>query len=216
MLFFFGSKARSESVGKVDIACPQCGRRPCVLAVNTNKATVYFVPVANLKRTYQVTCGNCAHQWEIDADQGERLRGKSGPEKPEPEVQSVPDAAMGLLKSLRKTLDSGLKAPPPADPSTLTEAEASELLQEAVADGDLKRVKALVKAGAKVNRRDSAGWTPLMRAAEHGRLEMVRFLIEQGADVNNVSNNGFTALMRAFVNHHTETADLLRQSGAVR
>ena len=47
---------------------------------------------------------------------------------------------------------------------------------------DVAAVKALLKAGADVNGRDGAGWTPLQRAAEEGNAEVVTALLAGGAD----------------------------------
>ena len=45
-------------------------------------------------------------------------------------------------------------------------------------------VKALIEAGADVNKADNGGWTPLYRAAQNGHEAVVKALIEAGADVN--------------------------------
>jgi hypothetical protein len=238
MLFLFGAKTESERVGKVDIACSKCGARPCMLFVSLTKGTVYFVSVANLKRTYQVACGHCDSHWEIDSALGERLHRHLNPDsldhgkKSLPDTaqgvlqnlrkavdiqqsaQALPDAARGLLQNLRNRIDPDPDAESTSVPATLTNAEASTALQQAAADGDLKQVKALLKKGIDVNGTDGAGWTPLMRAANAGHLEVVRLLLERGADVSRPSKNGFTPLMRAFINGHTEVVDLLRQAGA--
>jgi|SRR5579871_2926308 len=214
MLFFFGAKDRSQRIGKVDISCPQCGRQPCTLSVSTTKATVYFMPVANLKRAYQVSCGHCDNQWNIDTELGERLHRQLRPKDFDPNAKALPNAALGLLQNLRGKLDSKPSTPSQPDPAALTDTQVGAALQTAAADGDIKQVKALLKRGVNVNSRDNGGWTPLMRAADGGHLEVVRLLLEQGADVTSLSKNGFTALMRAFVNGHTRVVDLLRESGA--
>jgi hypothetical protein len=226
MLYLFGTKAQSERIGKVDITCPQCGQRSCTLYATTNKATVYFVPVATLKRSYQVACGHCDSRWEIDSELGERLHGLLKPENTDPQAPSLPNVAAGLdtlrkagaaldlLPKLRHAIGMDQDAAPPSGAITLTDDEAKAALQTAAGAGDIKQVKALLKKGVDVNSRDSGGWTPLMRASDQGHLEVVRLLLERGADVTGLSKNGFTALMRAFVNGHTDVVDLLRQSGA--
>jgi hypothetical protein len=57
-------------------------------------------------------------------------------------------------------------------------------------------VRALVEAGAPVDREDAFGNTALILAAEAGRLEVVRELLALGADVNHANLNGDTALIR--------------------
>jgi hypothetical protein len=238
MLYLFGAKTESERIGKVDISCSNCGARPCWLFFKVTKGTLYFVSVANLKRTYFVACGNCNKDWEIDTALGERLHRHLNPGDPALETKSLPETAQGALQNLRKTVELGQSAqalptaargllqnlrnmvdlegdgPSASGEEALTEAEATAQLCGAVSEGDVKQVKALLKRGANVNGVDGSGWTPLMRAADGGHLEAARLLLERGADVTCPSRNGFTPLMRAFLNGHTEMVELLRQHGA--
>jgi ankyrin repeat protein len=69
----------------------------------------------------------------------------------------------GLLVSC---LSSGRKIPP---------------LYQAVLDGNIKKVKQLVEAGADINKGDYPD-TPLERAAFKGNLEIVEYLVSQGAE----------------------------------
>ena len=58
-------------------------------------------------------------------------------------------------------------------------------LVEAVKQGDLKQVQALIeKNPALVNQYDDTGATPLHYAAYHAHEPIVRFLIEKGAAIN--------------------------------
>lgn len=57
-----------------------------------------------------------------------------------------------------------------------------ETLFEAVEQGDLKRLKELIKSGGDVNEMDEE--TPLGKAAELGRVDLVRELLKAGADVD--------------------------------
>ena len=95
--------------------------------------------------------------------------------------------------------------------------------------GHLDIVKALVMAGADVNKRSSgffpSGTTPLMSAAYGGHNEVVKYLIEAGADVNFVEKgigrsshfgylNGGSPLRAAISQGHLETFKILRKAGA--
>ena len=56
----------------------------------------------------------------------------------------------------------------------LSFAQHRSKLHEPAAQGDLATVKKMIENGVKVDKRDIAGQTPLMYAAESGGLEMVK------------------------------------------
>ncbi len=58
-------------------------------------------------------------------------------------------------------------------------------LHAAAAQGDRRKLEALMAAGSHLEARDSAGWTPLLRAIENARHRLIEFLLEAGADPNN-------------------------------
>jgi ankyrin repeat protein len=71
-------------------------------------------------------------------------------------------------------------------------------IHDAASDGDLEKVKVLLKAKPSlVFSRNENNWTPLHCAAFHGNKEIVVLLLANGADVNAKSNEGFTPLQMA-------------------
>lgn len=55
-------------------------------------------------------------------------------------------------------------------------------LHQAVLDDNLACVRILIQHGAKINKKDEDGWTPLHAAAANGLPHIARYLISQGAD----------------------------------
>jgi ankyrin repeat protein len=85
----------------------------------------------------------------------------------------------------------------------------------AARDGDNERLLALLEQGARVNRGNSNGGTPLMYAALSGNPETVGLLLAHGAKVNAAASNGWTALMIAAVKGHARAAQVLLEQGAL-
>lgn len=92
--------------------------------------------------------------------------------------------------------------------------DTNEALMEAAEDGNLKEVKALIKARANVNAVDDFKETALMKAAEGEHLEVMKVLIEASADVNAVDNFKETALMQAAEEEHLGVIKVLIEAGA--
>jgi uncharacterized protein len=86
----------------------------------------------------------------------------------------------------------------------------------AIDQQDIKSIKLLLDHGARVNDRDQAGETPLMRSAKkRGNLEIVQLLLEAGAQVNAVDPSGATAFMWAARKHAgTYMLEALVRSGS--
>ena len=71
---------------------------------------------------------------------------------------------------------------------------------DAAEQGDLEKVKLLLKQGHSINERNPGvkfGWTPLMAAIFQDQTNVVHYLIAAGADLNIHDCEGETALMRA-------------------
>ena len=66
-------------------------------------------------------------------------------------------------------------------------------LHRACNNGHLECAKALLGAGAGINKQDNNGGTPLMYAAYHGKIEVVRELLKRGAKKDLKNNDGETA-----------------------
>jgi ankyrin repeat protein len=85
-------------------------------------------------------------------------------------------------------------------------------VHDAAADGNLERVKLLLKEEPDlVFSRDTNGMTPLHRAVTQGRKDMVMLLLLDKADVNAKvnDNQGGTSLHLAVGNSHKDIAALL-------
>jgi len=65
-----------------------------------------------------------------------------------------------------------------------------------------------------INKVDSSGYTPLIRAAWSGKTETVRILIDKGADVNYRDKDGYTPLLWAVYYGYLDVARLLIEKGA--
>ncbi len=85
-----------------------------------------------------------------------------------------------------------------------------------VASHDTKgsSVKLLAEAGADINAKDNAGYTPLMLAAINNRINSVMMLISLGADAKAYNNSLKNAYDLALAEGHREITALLRDQGA--
>ncbi len=72
-------------------------------------------------------------------------------------------------------------------------------LMRAADNGDVDKMRALLKEEAKVTETDASGWTPLMYAAASSSSPPVQLLLEKGADPNQKSARGDTALMASAI-----------------
>lgn len=89
------------------------------------------------------------------------------------------------------------------------------LLKDALARHRADTVDLLLAAGADVNARDEAGFTPLHDAALAGNAAAVRMLLDHGADINlGDKENGATALYMAATMGREEVVTLLLDKGA--
>lgn len=90
-----------------------------------------------------------------------------------------------------------------------------QTLADAVAQNDLIAAERLLKQGHDINKKDPAGFTPLMIAAGLGNPQMVELLLTAGADVFIMdSRMGATALHKAAQSGVVDAAKLLIRRGA--
>ena len=83
-------------------------------------------------------------------------------------------------------------------------ADPGKDLLLAARDGDLARIKELLKAGARVDYADKKGKTPLLLAAENGQADAVRLLLERGAHADARDKMGRTAYGLALFARNSE------------
>ena len=93
----------------------------------------------------------------------------------------------------------------------------------AAAEGHVGVIEALIGAGAEINTRSKAGFTPLLFAVREGKAGAVRTLLKAGASVNEslpqrrsfgAQGQGSSALVLAVANAHFELASILLDAGA--
>jgi ankyrin repeat protein len=83
-------------------------------------------------------------------------------------------------------------------------------IHDAARDGDLEKVKALLKDNPDlVNSKNTNGLTPLHFAAYSGHVVVVKLLLDNMADVNVTNKSGMTPLSFAVDAGHRDVAELL-------
>ena len=134
-------------------------------------------------------------------------------------------AGRGNLPAVRALLDSGVDVDKAATyhrifPNTrygssgVNSTEGEIALQCAAKKGHLAVVKALIKAGADVNRQDNYENTALGAATAQGSTLVVMELIKAGADVNLADDMGATPIFSAAELGNSIIVALLIQAGA--
>ncbi len=93
----------------------------------------------------------------------------------------------------------------------------ANVLMAAITGGAPDTSRALIEMGLNVNRRSSAGWTPLMTAAvstSGGQSAIVSMLLAAGADIDASDARGTTALAAAATSGGVAAAQVLVDAGA--
>ena len=97
--------------------------------------------------------------------------------------------------------------------------ERTTQLMRAARDGDEKRVRELVAAGAKLDLVNGGGWSALHWASYSGQARIAKLLLDgkyegKGAAINLQTSNGDTALIWASFDGHEAVVRLLLERGA--
>ena len=83
----------------------------------------------------------------------------------------------------------------PSQLSSLTKAQAEELLLEAGENGDTGTIQRILSIFPNItNYQDDDGYTALHRAAYNGHTEAIKLLIEYGADIGSRTKDGWQPL----------------------
>ena len=93
-------------------------------------------------------------------------------------------------------------------------ASANPALRDAVARGDLERVKSLLSAGAEVNARSPLGASALHWSSQYQHRAVLATLLQAGADPNAVTDTGVSSLELSIGQRDIEAVRLLLKAGA--
>ena len=132
----------------------------------------------------------------------------AAPAKPErkPSTEPRPRAEP---KAQPAPVPAPMAAAPPAKPGP----KFNDVMSAALS-GDAAGVNELLDMGRWVDRRDSAGYTPLMVAVRLRDAQMAQLLMRRGADVNASAAAGVSPLAIARKNRDAAMVELLQKGGA--
>lgn len=94
------------------------------------------------------------------------------------------------------------------------EGRPAKSLHQAVVDGDMNNVQALISNGADINGKNMMSWTPLHAAVRNQQKTVAAFLVDKGADVNAKNNSGQTPLHFAIETGQKDMVELMIAKGA--
>lgn len=83
----------------------------------------------------------------------------------------------------------------------------------AAGQGNMGEVKAFLKAGGIIDKRDADRWTPLMLACREGHIEVARQFLRSGAALEARDGDKWTAMHVASANGHPQCCQLLLDRG---
>lgn len=92
---------------------------------------------------------------------------------------------------------------------THSDDSPEDVLIYAIKKNNTKKIRSILKKGAKVNYRDACGFTPLMHAAISGNTETVEMLLKAGSNIKDKNYKGLDALVLAKFNGNTNVYNLL-------
>lgn len=100
-------------------------------------------------------------------------------------------------------------------PTEKARAKQPASIYRAASEGDLARLRELLRQGADVNaQQPNLGGTALHNAAEAGHAQIIRELLKHKADVEARDSRGFTPLMRAAERGKADAVKTLLDAGA--
>lgn len=117
-------------------------------------------------------------------------------------------SGVALLLMTASTISSAQTAPSKND------IEAYAGLHKAAHEGDTDTILTLLKAGAEIDARDTAGRTPLIVAAFASKEETVQVLSEGGANLDALEHRAYDIVTIAAVADDLEMLDLALDLGA--
>jgi ankyrin repeat protein len=113
-------------------------------------------------------------------------------------------AELALMKGCDETINAAKDQGFDPDPFVATvieklaekdeQGEQQLIMIELAGNGNLTLLRCLAEAGAELNVKTPAGWTPMLTAARYGHKEIVKLLIREGADINHVNDSGYGVL----------------------
>jgi hypothetical protein len=123
-LIIFGMNNELEQIGQVNFPCPNCNYTPTNLAWSQRRATVYFIPLFGMGKSYALTCDHCGLQTTIDEQLGEELhRSLSAPAPPA--ADAAAPAAPGASPRLPSSIPAGQPTTVLSQPAARRPAPAS-------------------------------------------------------------------------------------------
>jgi ankyrin repeat protein len=115
-------------------------------------------------------------------------------------------AFFGKAESARSLIDAG------AEVNVYSRNDFNvQALHSAAAGRHHEVCRILVSAGADVNARQQAGYTPLHEAAQHGDIELVELFLSAGADPSARMDDGRTPAETAEAHGHPDLAARIRE-----
>jgi ankyrin repeat protein len=127
---------------------------------------------------------------------------------------SVTTASTLLAGAIATASASSPVAPPVDAGAAWRGADGSTALQWAAYDGDVARVKQLLKQGADAKAANNYGANAMQLAAEIGSADIIKLLLDAGANVESANAEGQTALMLVARTGNVDAAKLLIKAGA--
>ncbi|WP_307474973.1 ankyrin repeat domain-containing protein [Cytobacillus purgationiresistens] len=81
-------------------------------------------------------------------------------------------------------------------------------------NGDVEKVKKLIKTGANIDATDESGRTAVLAAAQNNRVDTVKLLIQEGVDINIRNDNSDNVLLYAGAEGQLDIVKLAIEAGA--